>query len=153
MFFWGEWICTIKNPPNQPSLSVISCCMAEIPSNFPVLESNQVGKLPGARCGWGNTGRQEAAPGVCRKWTCPKPEGRKFSQSSGGGSPGLMETWVLLQGVGLQGKERVTYWCQDRGEGTQSLESLGHLSFLSQKVAVFHSPPILIIRKQQQTQP
>lgn len=66
---------------------------------------------------------------------CLKLEGR-FSQGCGGGSPGVMQTWVLLQGVGLEGKERVTRVRIDM-RGTQSLESLGHLSFLSQKVALF----------------
>lgn len=57
-----------------------------------------------------------------------KLEGRKFSQGSRGvlpsrgGSPGLMQTWVLLQGAGRGSKKRVTYSCQDRDEGGQSLE-------------------------------
>lgn len=80
---------------------------------------------------------------------CLKLEGRKFSQGSRGGSPELMQTWVLLQGAGRGSKERVTYSCQDRDEGGQSLESLGHVSFLSQRVAMFHNLPVLITRKLQ----
>lgn len=106
-----------------------------------------------ARGHWGGRRLPQAAVSagtLAKTW---RLEGRKFSQGSGGGCPGLMRTWLLLQGIGLEGRERVTYWCQDRGEGTQSLESLGHLRFLSHKVAMFHSPPVLIIRKLQQTQP
>lgn len=64
-------------------------------------------------------GRQEAAPGwhSIGSGSCLKLAGRKFCQGSRGGSPGPMQSWVLLQGVGRGGKERGTCSCQDRGEG------------------------------------